>query len=102
MVRAGTFWREQQEHQVDRLAIERLEVDRTLEPREQAEQLLEVGQLAVRDRDAIAHASRAELLALHQGFEYQPLVQPGELRGTPRELLDRLLLAIHLERRDHG
>ena len=37
MIGAGAFRREQQKNQIDRLAVERLEIDRTLQPREQAE-----------------------------------------------------------------
>ena len=40
MVGAGAFGRQQQEDQVDRLAVECLEIDRPLQPRKQAERLL--------------------------------------------------------------
>ena len=91
---------QEEENEVDRLPVERLEIDRALEPREQADQLFEVRQLAVRDRDAVADPGAAELFALHQRFENQPLALPGQLGGARRKLMDRLLLAVHFEGRD--
>ena len=82
MIGACPFGREQQEDQVHRLAVERLKVDRAVEPGEQADQLLELRQLAVGNRDAVADPRAPELLALDQRLEDQPLVLPGELRGT--------------------
>src|SRR5437588_12957520 len=98
MIGARRFRGEQQKDQIDRLAVERLEVDRPIEPREQAEQSLELGQLAVRDRDAIADAGRAELLTLLQDFQDLTLALSGEPGGARREFLDRLLLVVDLER----
>ena len=45
VVGAGAFRGEQQEQEVDRLAVEGLEVDRLLEARDQAEQAVEFGSL---------------------------------------------------------
>jgi hypothetical protein len=45
MIGAGAFRRQQQEHQIDRLAVHRLEIDRALEAGEQAEQLFQFGSL---------------------------------------------------------
>ena len=36
VIRTGTFGRQQQEYEIDRLAVERFEIDRALEPGEQA------------------------------------------------------------------
>ena len=102
MIGAGGFRREQQKHQIDGLAVERLEIDRPLEPREQSEQLAELGQLAVRNGDAVADAGRAELLALLQDLEDRPLALAGELAGLGGELLQDLLLSVDLERRNNG
>ena len=82
VVGAGALRREQQEEQVDRLAVEGLEVDRLVEAREQAEQAVELRQLAVRDGDAVADAGRAEALALQQRLEDRALVEAGEARGV--------------------
>ena len=57
MVGAGRFRREQQKHQIDRLAVERLEVHGPFQPRKQTEQLIELGQLAMRNGDAVTHSS---------------------------------------------
>ncbi len=100
MIGAGAFRRQQQKHQIDRLAVERLEIDRPLQPREQAEHLAELGQLAVRDGDAIADAGRAELLALQQDFQDRPFALSGERRRLGGDLLQRLLLPVDLQGRD--
>ena len=61
--------RDQEEDEVDRHAIERLEVDRPLQPAENAEDAPAFGELAVRDGDAVADACRAQPLALQQRIE---------------------------------
>src|SRR5262249_1922018 len=66
---AGAFRCEQKEDEIDPLAVERFEIDRAVEPRKQAEQLVQLGELAVRYRYPVADAGRAELLALQQGLE---------------------------------
>src|SRR6266550_4200333 len=65
VIGARRFRREQQENQIHRLAIERLKIDRPIEARKQAYQFLQLRQLAVRDRNAVADAGAAELLTLH-------------------------------------
>ena len=81
MVGAGTFRGEQQEHEVNRLAVHGLEIDRALQPREQAEQLVELGQLAMGNGDAIADRGGAKFLALQQDLEDRALVLAGQLGG---------------------
>src|ERR1044071_1974984 len=100
MIGAGALRREQQEDQIHRLAIERLEIDRPLEPRKQAEHVAELLQLAVRNGDAVADAARGELLTLQQDFENSLLVLPGKLRSLGGNLLQRLLLPVDLHSRD--
>src|ERR1044072_497913 len=100
VIGARAFRGEQQANQIDRLAVERLEIDPALEAGEQADQLLELRQLAVRNRNAVADPGAAELLALRQRLEDQPVALSGQLRGARGELLDRLLLAVHFERRN--
>ena len=99
MVGAGAFRRQQHEDQIHRLAVERLEIDRPIEPCEQPEQLVEPDELAVRNGDPVADSGRAQLLALQQGLENAALALPGQLRGLRGKLLDRLLLAVDLQRR---
>src|ERR1700741_4730144 len=66
MIGAGMFGREQQKDEIDRLSVKRLEIDGPREPGKEAEQLVELRKLAVRDRDPVADARRTELLALLQ------------------------------------
>ena len=96
VIGAGALGREQEEDEVDRLVVERLEIDRLREPREQAEDAVEARELAVRDGDAAADAGRAELLALQKRIEDLALRQAGELGRLLRDRLDRLLLALAL------
>src|SRR5262245_17260414 len=102
MVGPGRFRCEQQKHQIDRLAVERLEIDGPFEPRKQTEQLIELGQLTVRNRDAVAHAGRTELLALLQRLQNGPLGLAAELGSLRGQLLQDLLLAVDLQCRNDG
>src|SRR5215470_12142741 len=101
MVGAGCFRREQQEDEIDRLAVECLKLDRAIQAGEQAEQMLELGQLAMRYGDSIADAGRSKLLALQQHLENGALALARQLGSARRKLLQRLLLAVDLERRNH-
>src|SRR5262249_60154806 len=62
-------------------------------------QLVEPRELAVRNGATMPDSGRAELLALEQGLKDGALVLSGQLRGLRSKLLDRLLLAIDLQRR---
>jgi hypothetical protein len=53
MIGAGGLRRKQQKHQIDRLAVERLKINRSFESCKQSEQLAELRQLAVRNGIAI-------------------------------------------------
>ena len=101
MIGAGAFRRQQQENQIDRLIVERLEIDRPVEPGEQSEQPGQSGHLAVRNGDAVADRGRAELFALHQDVENRPLVLSAEHGRARGKLLQHLLLAVDLERREN-
>ena len=96
MIGPGVFRREQQKDEIDRLPVERLEVDRPVEAREQPEQPLELGQFAVRDRDAIADRRKAQPLALRQHVEDFPLGPTRRLSRACCDLLERLLLSVTL------
>src|SRR6185369_5466564 len=100
MIGTGCFRREQQENQVDRLAVERFEIDRTLQPRKQTEQPAELRQLAVRYSHAVPDARGTELLALQQNLEDRFFALARQFGGAGGKFLQRLLLAVDLERRD--
>ncbi len=102
MVGAGGFRREQQKHEIDRLTVERLELHGSLESRKQSEQLTELRQLAVRNGDAVTDAGRTQLLALLQNLQDRSLALTAELGGLGGQLLQDLLLAVDLERRNDG
>src|SRR6266508_815670 len=102
MIRAGGFRRQQQKHQIDRLAVKRLEIDGSFEACKEPEQLVELRQLAVRYGDAVADAGRAELLALLQDLEDRAFTLAGEFGRLAGKLEQRLLLAVDLQRRNDG
>ena len=69
--------------------------------REQAEQPAEFRELAVRNCDAVANRGGAELLTLQQDFQNRTFALTREFGRARGELLDRLLLAVDLERRNN-
>ncbi len=62
----------------------------------------ELGQLAVRNGDAVADGGRAELFALQQNFQNRFFALSGQFGCARGKLLNRLLLVIDLERRNDG
>ena len=64
MIGAGAFRGEQQEHDIDLVAVDRVEIDRLGEAREDAGDALQPDELAVRNGDALAEPGRAEPLTL--------------------------------------
>jgi hypothetical protein len=54
----------------------------------------------VRNGDAATHAGRAEFLALLQCLQHRALALAGQLRGLGSELLQDLLFAVDLQRRN--
>ena len=92
MIDAGIRQRQQQEDQIDRQAVDRLEIDRLREAGEIAEHAGQAFDLSVRDGDAAAEAGRADLLA---GIEAGDDVLGGNAARPPGrigELLDQRLL----------
>ena len=101
MIGAGVLGRQQQEDQVDGLVIEGLEVDRLIQPREHGHDLVQRRYAPMRNGDAAADAGGAQPLALQQRIQDVARVEPGELGGALRELLQRLLLGLGLQRRKY-
>ncbi len=101
MVGAGALGRDQHEDDVDRLAVECVEIDRLLGAGEETDEAVDTRHPAVRDGDAIADAGRAEALALEQGFEQLAVRKARQRGGMLGKLLQSLLLAVGPQRRDH-
>ena len=83
-------------------AVRGLEIDRPLEPGEDAENALALGELAVRNGDAVADAGRAEPLALQDRIEDLARRQARDQRRALAHLLQRLLLAVHSQSGQDG
>ncbi len=102
MVGAGILGRQQDENEVDGLAVHRVEINRLGEPGEQPVDAGDGRQLAMRDGDALADAGGTQLFALQQGLEDHPVVDRhlgGERLG---QLLQQLLLVRRLEAGQNG
>ena len=98
MIGAGGLGRQQHEHRVYRLAIQRLEIYRPLETRKEAVNPVERWKFAVRNGNAGAKCRRAELLALQQDIENLTLwTVPSAPASFRCEFLQRLLFAAHLQ-----
>ena len=83
MIRSGTFGRQKKKDQIDRLIVERFKIDRRLEAREYARDLVDLVELSMRDGDAVAHARRAEALALQEGERVIRLKRLRFIRDEP-------------------
>ena len=102
MIGAGAFGRHQQEHDVDRTLVDRIEIDRLGETREQATGLGERAHAAVRDRDAAADSGRAQPLALEQAIEQATLVELEDRSGAAGQFGQERLLAGRLYAGQNG
>src|SRR5690606_13190975 len=92
VIRTSPFRSQKQEDQIHGLVVQRLEIDRCFQPREDACDALDAGQLAMRDGDAVANTGRTELFALQDGVEDFPLRKSGDRSGFFRKQLKELLL----------
>src|SRR6476659_10761525 len=101
MIGAGAFRGEQQKHDINRSAVDGVEIDRLGKPRADAGDALQPSELAVRDGNALAKPGRAEPLALQERVEDVALLQTCEPRRARRQLLEKLLLVLDLERSNH-
>ena len=91
---------QQQEYKVNGILVDRRKVDRLLQPDQNSKGLVELRDSRVRDRYALAHAGRAQLLALEDfgGDEARrPLLAP--LRPAATALSAAVLCPWHAYRR---
>src|SRR5262245_57503956 len=102
MIGAGAFRREQQEHEIDFLAVQGVEIDRLGQTSEHADNTPHAGKLGVRDGDAMLEPGRAQPLTLPQRIENIAFGKSGEASGPSRQLLQELFLGLDLERGDHS
>ena len=92
MLGAGIGRGEEEEDEIDRQSVDRLEIDRLREPREIAEHAAQPLDLPVRNRGAGAEAGRADLLARIEAGDDVPRREAGQPRRGGGELLDQRLL----------
>ena len=76
MLDPGILRREQREDEVDRLPVDRIEIERLLEPQEHADHRLQTVQTRMRQRHAMPHAGGAERLAFLQRVDGLDRIQP--------------------------
>jgi hypothetical protein len=101
MVGPGMLRRQQEEDQVDRLVVERFEIDRFVQPRKYADDVGQRRQPPVGYGNAAADARGPQVLALQQRVEDFPRVDPGQRGSLLGELLQHLLLGLRLQGRIH-
>jgi hypothetical protein len=101
VIGASAFRRKQEKDEIDRLTVERLEIDRPVKPRKQSEQPCQICHFSVRDGDAVADRRRTEFFPLHQNVKDRALVLAGQNSRTRGKLVQNLLLAVDLERREN-
>src|SRR6266508_3980787 len=101
MVGAGMLGRQQQEYEIDRLSVHRIEVDGSRKPGENSMHPAQSLDLSVRNGNALAETGRAEFFALEKRFEDAPLLEPRDLGSSMRKLMKELLLAWRPEVRDN-
>jgi len=102
VISASCFRREQQKDEVDRLTVERFEIDRALQPCEEPKESAKFRKLAMWNRHATTYAGRAKLFALKQDFQNFFFALSRQLSCARGQFLDRLLLAVNLQPCNYG
>src|SRR5215207_6811915 len=102
MIRSRALRGEQEEQDVGRLTIEGFEVDRAIKPCQEAEETVELRQLAVRNCNAFPDAGGAKPLALQQSLVDYALLKTRQPRRLSGKLVQRLLLATDPQSGQHG
>src|SRR4051794_31870719 len=93
--------REEQEYEIDRLPVDRIEIDRIGEPCEHAVDMGQRLDLSMRDRNALAEPGRAEFLTLKQRVEDQPVLDTCHRAGGVGQFLQKVFLALDPEVREN-
>jgi hypothetical protein len=86
-------------YEIDRLIVQRLEIDRRFQSREDASDALHAGQLAVRNGDAVADTGGSQLFALQDRLENVALGNTRDSGCALGQKLEHLLLGAGLQRR---
>ena len=102
MIGARTLGRHQQENDVDRTLVDRIEIDGMDDAREQPDRLVEICETTVWNGDAAADAGRAQPLTLEQAVEQLALVELENGGGAGRQLGQQRLLAGRLHLGQNG
>src|SRR6185437_15348574 len=93
VVAAGALGADEEEQQIDRRVVDRVEGQRLCEPREDAVDAPWPGaEAGMRDGDALAHRRRAQALARHQRIEDRLRREAAERGGARGKLGERLRL----------
>ncbi len=99
MIRASQFRRQEQENKIDRLVIHGVEVDWCFQSGKYTIKAVKAGNLAMRNGDPLAHACRAQTLALQQRLEYFSRRYPRKIGRHVGQFLQDLFLAARFQRR---
>src|SRR5258706_4382063 len=97
MISARMLGCQQQEDQVDRFVMRRIEIDRLLEASKEAHNALQRSDLDMRNGKTPAQPRRSEPLALPHQVKDGAGVESRDQRGVGAELGQSLLLALGLQ-----
>jgi hypothetical protein len=90
-----TFWKQEQEHKVDRFPVERIEIDRLPKANKHAERFIDFWKSRVRYCYAVSYTRGAKLFTLGQFCKYTLWWQPKSRSGFARQLKEQLLFVRH-------
>jgi hypothetical protein len=82
---------EQEKHEIDRVAVDRIEMNWPIQAREHAEKPIEPFDAGMRERETIAEAGGTQLLAGLQCSEDRLRIEVQQGGGAGREILEQLL-----------
>jgi len=102
VVGAGVVGGQQDEHQIHRLAIQRIIGNRRAQAGKQPIDAVDGGQLAVGNGNALADAGGAQLFAGQQGFKNDAMIDRHKLCHGLRQILKELFLALRLHAGQYG
>jgi hypothetical protein len=101
MIGASAGRRQQHDDKIDRLVIDRIELDRLVQPGEQGNDLIKAGDLAMGNGDAIAQAGRPQLFTAGDRSEDVVGRMPGQFRRSRSKLLKQLAFRLHASATKH-
>ena len=102
VIGAGPHGGQQHHHDIDRLVVDRFEIDRRVQLHEHRHHALERGELAMRHGDAVAEPGRAQRFAIVQRFEDLGGRMSGQRRHSVGKPDENVVLVLDVRANKHG